>query len=261
MATSQSIIDTAYCFNFWVFGGYVRDVVLLEKGTSNDIDIGCSKAQEAGVSQFLRVLATRYNVEIKFDSKVKKMPTGYGQTSPCLTRQMKVLVDDISIDICVFTSFNDWDGEETCDFSCNLFYQTRDTHLALRYIPYDWKYTPNPMAELIKMTKEKKFMAIYKPVSTTENIKEEVSQINILGRRGLRLVRDGWTLIDELYTDEAQTFIADVLIEDTVMHKAIHGKWDLVDQILEDRTMDEVEKALPEYLSDAVRTAMEIDSN
>ena len=115
------------------------------------------------------------------------------------------------------------------------------------------------MADIIKLTKDHKFMAIYEPGA--ENITEEISQMNILGRRGLRLVRDGWTLVDGLYTQESQNFISDNLIEDTIMHDAIHGKWDLIDKILEDRTMEEVTTALPEYLADAIRSAIDMDTD
>jgi hypothetical protein len=175
----ERVVNTAYAFGFWVFGGYIRDVIVRGESEFGDIDIGISSEDEDLIGTFIRVLAVHHKVEERCEiSHVTYMP------SKCLRRIIKLTVDGTAVDLCVFDSRHAWRQEQSCDFTCNLFYQTAQTHLALRHIPDLIQNHPNPVKHLMELTRQKKFEFLGRPDKR-------------LCARALRLTDKGW---DDLTT-------------------------------------------------------------
>ena len=49
-------MDIALRYGFWVFGGYVRDVIVRGENTYKDIDIGCTWEQMNLIPKFIEEL-------------------------------------------------------------------------------------------------------------------------------------------------------------------------------------------------------------
>jgi tRNA nucleotidyltransferase/poly(A) polymerase len=62
----QRIIDLALEFNYWIYGGYVRDSLVGDQ--FNDLDFGCSMKDSITISNFISKLRESWKVTIKFDS-------------------------------------------------------------------------------------------------------------------------------------------------------------------------------------------------
>ena len=119
----MDVVHVALKYGFWIFGGYVRDVIIRGENTYRDIDIGCSWDQMYFIPKFLKDLGD-YDVE---DDTLQR--TGKTQHSkfPFIRRMLKIKTHFETIDIIVFSSFNDFlvqDGAEKV--SCNNFYMMRD---------------------------------------------------------------------------------------------------------------------------------------
>jgi len=104
------IVDRALNYGFWVFGGYVRDVVVCGQTKYNDIDIGCSWDQMNLLSKFIG------DAKILDDTLERT-----GRTRHIVYPFVRRIIKLESIDIIVFSSFQDF-LNQPLDVSCNLFY-------------------------------------------------------------------------------------------------------------------------------------------
>lgn len=218
MDAEGRIVDLALSFDGWVFGGYVRDTVI-RKEKASDIDI-CF-AQDAPMHIFMRVLNQDHEVEIVSD---RTHPDGL-YMSQGIRRLVKVIVDEkIHLDLCKYEgSFEDWRREESTDFTCNLFYVSRDTALGLRYIPKVYKLHPNPINYLVDMTKRKEFVRIWGDENLTFK-----NTCTILSRT-LSRVKRGWYLINDTVSRDMAR----------VMDETENRLWEIVNEI--DRLVEEIE--------------------
>jgi hypothetical protein len=219
MDAEGRIVDLALSFDGWVFGGYVRDTVI-RKEKASDIDI-CFP-HDAPMHMFMRILNQDHEVEIVSD---RTHPDGL-YMSQGIRRLVKVIVDEkIHLDLCKYEgSFEDWRREESTDFTCNLFYVSRDTALGLRYIPKAYKLLANPIKHLVDMTKRKEFVRIWGDENLTFK-----NTCTILSRT-LSRVKRGWYLIN----DTVNTKMAHV------MDETENRLWDIVNEI--DHLVEEMEE-------------------
>jgi hypothetical protein len=185
----SGIVDVALAFDFWIFGGYVRDVVIRgnEAHPCGDIDVACELKQAPMINTFIRTLATRHDVTVLLDSKDRT--TDYGTMSPSLTRLIKLQVGATKVDICVFESRHAWMAEQSCDFTCNLFYQTRTCHLGIRYIPRSMRHRPSPVKDILELTRTGQFQVIYEPFGMST---DETHMINRVCARARTMMERGW---------------------------------------------------------------------
>ncbi len=189
----ERVVDMALGLNFWVFGGYVRDVVVRGDSGFGDIDLGCEATDEYLIPYFLRMLATDYDVTVKESRH-------YGGMSPCMTRIVKITLDDVlAVDLCVFKSRDAWRSEKSADFTCNLFFQTRTTHLALRYVPPAFKYEPNPVGQIYTMTCDTKFRVVHES--------DDLIHIGRVSDRSRVLTEKGWTRDGPIVTPKTQAYL------------------------------------------------------
>jgi hypothetical protein len=189
---AREVIAIACAMDMWVFGGYVRDVIVRGQQKFNDLDIGCPD-KTTDVEHFLRVLSTRYDVD-RHSDPVTKM--SYGAMSPGLARVHKCVVRNeydvrISIDVAVYDSFNAWCREHTVDFTCNIFYMKKDVALGIRYVPDYLKYDPQPIDALVKLTEAGEFRRLW---DVPENLVHQDRNILRLHERAKKLVKDGFFL-------------------------------------------------------------------
>lgn len=179
--TDREIVKMALGLNMFVFGGYVRDVIVCHKRTFHDIDICCPTGSDP--MDLIRIMQTRWHV-----NHVRKLPPQqYGHMSRGVELVYKCLVDKkIEVDIVVFDgSFDAWRREHSTDFTCNLFYQSRDTYLGIRYIPKMFRHYANPMNELVKLTRQGIFYRIWNG--------DTHSHVVLITRRARSLVERGMT--------------------------------------------------------------------
>jgi hypothetical protein len=186
----RDIIDVALGLGMWVFGGYVRDVVIRKQATFTDIDICCPNGSIPG--DFFRILSNRWGISRVHTSVLRSK---YGVMSKKIKRVLSCRVDDrIDLDIVVFDgSLRDWKRDQTTDFSCNLFYISREVELGLRYVPKMFIYRANPMRIIKELTEQGIFFRIWNS--------SEPALIWRIVRRALALVEKGFTLRGELVTD------------------------------------------------------------
>jgi hypothetical protein len=170
---------------------------------------------------FMRVLNQDHEVEILSD---KTHPDGL-YMSQGIRRLVKVIVDEkIHLDLCKYEgSFEDWRREESTDFTCNLFYVSRDTALGIRYIPKVYKLLSNPIKHLVDMTKRKEFVRIWGDENLTFK-----NTCTILSRT-LSRVKRGWYLINETVSRDMAR----------VMDETENRLWDIVNEI--DHLVEEIE--------------------
>jgi len=159
---ATEVIAMAFAMDMWVFGGYVRDVVVRKQQRFGDLDLCCSRGK-TNVAHFIRALGARFDVAMH-DSR--RFNATYGAMSPGIKRIHKCTVVEgdtrVRVDVVSFDgSFDDWCDERTVDFTCNLFYMKRDVALGLRYVPECLKHHPTPMQKLMDMTVAKDFHRIW----------------------------------------------------------------------------------------------------
>jgi hypothetical protein len=189
MELAEQVIDVALAMDMWVFGGYVRDVIVRRQKKFGDIDLGCSD-KKTSVEQFIRVLGTRFDVK-EVRSRRFNVATAYGRMSKGIKRVDRFVVNgSLHIDVVVFDgTFSDWCDEESVDFTSNLFFKSWDTELGIRYAPGRFRHMANPVAELVKMTREGVFERIWD--ATDSHVKPlHVFQVCLRARD---LVRRGFT--------------------------------------------------------------------
>jgi hypothetical protein len=202
MELSKDIVNLALGMDMWIFGGYVRDVIVRNQQKFVDIDIGCPD-DTTDVDQFLRILSTRYTLTLQRD---RKFPlTDYGQMTRVIRRLHKCVVYDttrdqaVKIDIVVVDSFRSWCKDHTADFTCNLFYMKSDVALGLRYIPDYLMYDPNPVDTLIKMTKDGDFRRVW---DVPEGRERQWMNVIRIHERAKELVKRGFHLREQIMSGD-----------------------------------------------------------
>jgi hypothetical protein len=181
----MEIVDLALAFKGWVFGGYVRDVVVLGLDSFTDIDIVFT--EDTDIDTFIRSLSAFFKVTKKYD---KTRRDGL-YMSKCAKRLVKLTVDNIPVDIVVINcGFEQWCDEHSTDLSCNLFYISTTVPLGIRYIPYQFRYEANPAKHIIQLTKQKMFIQLYGPKS--DNF-DRVHKAKI-EQRIIKMENKGWVI-------------------------------------------------------------------
>lgn len=146
---SEEIIQLALDHGYWLYGGYLRDFI--SEGLFRDIDLGCTLDQVPTIPNFISKLQEKWRVAVTFDS-LRDTGSVYSTTIPYLRRIIKMNVDGLDVDIGVYTTMSEWmKGATAADFTCNLFYKTKDIPLGLKYAPEGM--TPE---DIYGMTKERK---------------------------------------------------------------------------------------------------------
>ena len=112
-------MDVALRYGFWIFGGYVRDVMVRGETSYRDIDIGCTWEQMNFIPKFIEEIGG----EVTYDTLQVTGRTQH-RLFPYVRRILEVKTQFDSIDLIVFSSFNDFLIHDCV--SCNMFYKTRD---------------------------------------------------------------------------------------------------------------------------------------
>jgi hypothetical protein len=152
----------------------------------------------------------------------------------------KVIINKtIMLDCVIFPGhFSAWLQKRECDFSCNLFYMTRDVYLGLRYIPDEYKNVPNPVHACLELTKQKKFITIM--------TREGDSIWTRTARRGLKLVEAGWTLDGQLVPSKYMNGLIR-------SYRFVRRTADIVNQIMADRAVGVIAEEIGENCAGRVR--------
>jgi hypothetical protein len=189
---TDTIIDLALSYNFWIYGGWIRDVVCHGDKTPSDIDIMVPESEYHRVDHFLRVLGMKFPGQVTFQSETSG---AYFTTGRHITKVYNVRVKDVDIDITFYDGeLEDWKDDRTVDLSCNLFYMTREIPLGIRYVPWSMRHVLNPAKELIRMTREGEFTVIYEP--------GDDDQIKHVMRRAFGMVCRGWSMAPNFINDQ-----------------------------------------------------------
>lgn len=143
----MEVVKAATDLGFWIFGGYVRDVIIRNETTFKDIDIGCSHEQSYLIPKFLESLEGP--VKKTFDTIDK-----YGYQHPSFNSVHRVLTfrtPKYTIDIIIFKTFKDFFEQplEEIGFSTDVFLLTKDGLFAR-----------HNLIEYIELTQKKKFKVI-----------------------------------------------------------------------------------------------------
>ena len=246
---TDTIIDLALSYNFWIYGGWIRDVVCHGDKTPHDIDIMVPESEYHRVDHFLRVLGMKFPGQVSFQSETNG---AYFTTGRHITKVFNVKVKDIDVDIAFYDGeLEDWKDDRTVDLSCNLFYMAHEIPLGIRYIPRSMRHVLNPVKDLIRMTREGEFTVIYEP--------GDADQIKHVMRRAFGMVCRGWSLAPNFINDEIWKAARD--FEDEEVHQ-----W-LVDMARRCNDEDRAQKLralqratnLPEEIMDDVRRHLDFN--
>lgn len=173
---AERIVNLALAFDAIVFGGYVRDVIVCGQTEFRDIDILWHANTD--FPRFLRILeldypglVTREELSVKYSTPVHRVRI----SGP------KPLV----IDCCIYSGMpSRWFSEKNVDFTCNLFYKTREVQLGIRYVPEAYHTDPNPVETIVRLTKDR----MYRVILTREGD----AAWKRAALRGLSLANRGW---------------------------------------------------------------------
>jgi hypothetical protein len=183
METAKEIIDLAFGFEGWVFGGYVRDNVVLKMNQVTDIDIVFP--DWADVELFIKTLGIFFSVHVYHDVSYEE---GL-YMSKCAKRLIKMEVDDIDVDLIITNGcFQTWCNEHSTDLSCNLFYMTPTVPLGIRYVPHQFRYRANIADYLIRLAQNKRFCQLYD--ETSDNY--QPSHMEKIQQRVEKMESRGW---------------------------------------------------------------------
>lgn len=191
---AKYVVNASLAHDAWVFGGYVRDVIVCKEMHFNDIDICCPKDVEP--LWIVRGLSTKYKVEkYNIGAEYSSLVDSY-------------LINDIVVVQFVLYDgeFSDWVKDYSVDMTCNLFYQSRNVHIGIRYIPDEYRMRLNPVDDILTMTKNKVFERISDPASSYKALK-------LLGRMRNMVLHYGWTCRNEIMGPMM------VLCQDSTMHR------------------------------------------
>jgi len=237
MEEAQRLIDLAFCFDAVLFGGYIRDVVVLGKTSYNDIDLMWPSDTHRSFDKFTRALMVLFpGVEITH--VIDKANRRYGNQ----TDVHHICIDGrIDVDCCMYKgTFRDWLNDKSVDFTCNLFYRTPTVGIGLRYVP-EGLNVPNPLRRLMEDTKDKRFRCIV----TREGDSTWVRAAN----RGMKLVREGWVLEGDFISSYHKAGLTNaysfVTARETLMRKMMkENALQAVSSVLTPTCTDRVRKSL-----------------
>jgi len=147
-----TVINLALSFNGWIYGGYVRDILICKGSHYHDIDIAIAEYNDyETLIKSIKSLSPDVHV-------YEDMLSGYIHSS--ILRVFKIRIgEDLLIDLVVVKSFSEWQDDHSCDMTCNLFYKSK-MQCGIRYVPDDYEFSPDPMNELMVLTKQKRFRVL-----------------------------------------------------------------------------------------------------
>jgi hypothetical protein len=191
---AQRVIDVAMCFDVAIFGGYLRDIVIAGESKYNDIDILWPVGTHGSFASFVRILALD-GATVETVNMPKSDYMGY--------HLIKVTIDDkIHLDCVMYPGkLIDWLRIEDVDFTCNLFYRTREVPIGIRYVPEAYKYDPNPVRTIMDLTKTKKFRTILTKFGDRHWVRA--------AQRANRLINHDWTLEGEFMSERVEDTLTD----------------------------------------------------
>jgi len=192
----NNIIELAIHSNFVVFGGYVRDICILNKPYFKDIDfIYFDSNNLVDFLNGLSILGINY-YEIKNVKIIKNIPCYYGgsmrrviRVKTLIIRNKKYFKDPISIDLVkIYGSLNIWKQIHDCDFSCNLFIKDFNG-VSLRYIPdflksFNKEYSERYIKELME---KKEFFIVM------DNIEKPYQLLRLI-YRAMYMIKKDWKM-------------------------------------------------------------------
>jgi len=251
------VIDLCFALDFWVFGGYVRDVMICGKVEFNDIDICVPRSKHNSVDAFLKALSVYYTTEVTRDTMIHDMK--YGAMSKGITAVVHVkLNNQLKLDLCLFDgSLSDWRDEHSVDMSCNLFYTSRDTPLGIRYIPKKYRYLAAPARKLIDMTRNGIFETVYETrpdslVSHGEAV-AECRKVRHVMRRAKKLIERGWFLKGDVLTPHMKEW---GYTAGPVWESCLDAEQEQIDSYQKDAQADATQ--LPQSVRDEVRRKLDL---
>lgn len=189
------IVQLAYSFDAWVFGGWIRDRLILQSDY-NDIDICFPTAYDINV--YIKSLSVLGKVDVKSD----KTYNGFYMNDRIMRRVYLTVDNKYKVDITAYDgSLKDWLCDHTVDMTCNLFYCTSTVSLGIRYVPDILKYSADPADECLSMTRRKEFMRVWGEKDTPEKdiIKKNVHTIN---SRIAKMQERGWEIKNDCMTEQ-----------------------------------------------------------
>lgn len=191
---AQRVIDVAMCFDVAIFGGYLRDIVIAGDSKYNDIDIMWPVGTHGSFTNFIRLLALD-GAKVETVDMPKSDYMGY--------HLIKVMIDGtIRLDCVMYPGkLVDWLRAEDVDFTCNLFYRTREIPLGIRYVPAAYKFDPNPVRTIMDLTKNKKFRTVLTKFGDRHWVRA--------AQRANRLVNHDWTLEGEFMSERCEDALTD----------------------------------------------------
>ena len=206
MEMAQKVIDIAFAMDMWIFGGYVRDVIVRGEQKFRDIDICCEKKKYCA-NQFIRTLACFFNITTH-QTNEKSMYSNHKLHT--LTIQDRGTKQSVRIDVLVYEgTFNKWCKDTTVDFSCNLFYSSYNTYIGLRYVPKFLRYSANPMKTLLDMTRKKECVRIWDVQVIDECQAGHIFKIHL---RAKNLMKCGWFFLD------LEVFMSNLMFFEMINH-------------------------------------------
>jgi hypothetical protein len=251
------IIDLCFALDYWVFGGYVRDVMICGKKEFHDIDICVPRSKHSTVDNFLNALSVFYTIDVTRDTKITER--SYGAMSEGITAVVHVTVNDkLKLDLVLFDgSISDWRAEHSVDASCNLFYTSRGTPLGIRYIPKKYRYLAAPARKLIDMTRNGIFEIVYetRPDYTASQSKAvaECKKALYVMWRAKKLIERGWFLKGDAATDDMKEW---AISAGPVWEACLNGRLEQIDSSQKDAQADATE--LPQSVRDEVRRKLDL---
>ena len=200
------VVDLCLAMDYWVFGGYVRDVFVCSKREFSDIDICVPRSKHSTVDHFINALSVFYTVDVTRDTKLADMK--YGAMSKGIKAVVKITLNSqLKLDLCLFDGgLDDWRNEHSVDLSCNLFYMSRSTPLGLRYIPKIYRYLAAPARKIIEMTRNGIFEVVYETQAERDcsysKAVAECRKAQYVMWRAKKLIQRGWFLKGKVLTDD-----------------------------------------------------------
>ena len=253
----NQILDLCFALDFWVFGGYVRDVLVCGKTEFQDIDICVPRSKHSCVDNFLNIISVFYTIDVTRDTKIPNMK--YGAMSKGIKAVVHVTLNNqLKLDLCLFDgSFSDWRDEYSVDMSCNLFYTSRETPLGIRYIPKKYRYLAAPARKLIEMTRNGIFETVYEThpetlVSQGEAV-AECRKVRHVMRRAKKLIERGWFLKGDLLTPHMKEW---GYTAGPQWEAVLEGEQEIIESYQKDAQADATE--LPQRVRDEVRRKLDL---
>lgn len=234
MEEAQRLIDLAFCFDAVLFGGYIRDVVVLGKTSYNDIDLMWPTETHKSFTSFSRALMVLFP-GVDITHIVDKRSRRYGHKMDV----HHICIDGrIEVDCCLYNgSFRDWLNDKSADFTCNLFYRTSTVGIGLRYVP-ELLNVPNPLQKIMEDTRNKRFRCIV----SGEGDAHWVRAVN----RALRLVRDGWVLDGEFIDGYHEAGL-------TTAYRYVMARVNRINRMMKETALDAVSGGLTPGCTERVR--------